>query len=62
MKDEVSTTKKISPGVPWGSILGPILYLIYTSDMSTNSNTYTSTHADDTVFISVNKDPKVQST
>ena len=62
MKDELSITKEISADVPQGSILDPILYLIYTSDMPTNPNTYTLTYADHTAFISVNKDPKVAST
>ena len=60
-QDKYSPLKKITAGVPQGSILGPLLYIIYTADMPTNLSTHTSTFADDTAFISVNHDPKVAS-
>ena len=40
LKDELSTTKKISASVLQGSILGSIPDIIYTLDIPTNPNIY----------------------
>ncbi|GBP06627.1 Probable RNA-directed DNA polymerase from transposon X-element [Eumeta japonica] len=54
----VSLPEYIASGVPQGSILGPLLYLIYTSDMPVGSNIHTSTFADDTACLSTHKMPQ----
>lgn len=47
-----SQSKQIISGVPQGSILGPLLYVIYTSDMfSTVSNSHLQSYADDTQLL-----------
>lgn len=60
-KSYTSSSRNISAGVPQGSILGPMMYILYTADMPTNSQIHTSTFADDTAFMSTHKDPKIAS-
>lgn len=54
--EEYSELKEIKAGVPQGSVLGPILYLLYTSDLPHPVNVKIATFADDTALISTAKD------
>lgn len=52
---------EIKAGVPQGSVFGPTLYLLYTSDLPTSPNLIISTFADDTAILSSHENPSVAS-
>lgn len=53
-----SDLKVISAGVPHGSVLGPVLYLLYISDMSELEHNAIVTFADDNNMKAVGEDHK----
>lgn len=55
-ENEYSSLKDIKAGVPQGSILGPVLYLIYTSDLPVMQNIKVATFADDTSLMATGRD------
>lgn len=50
-KDATTNIHPISAGVPQGSVLGPVLYLIFTADLPTSKDVITATYADDTAVL-----------
>jgi hypothetical protein len=48
---EYTSLYTISSGVPQGSILGPLLYSIFTADLPVTKQTLTATYADDTAIL-----------
>jgi hypothetical protein len=57
----VSKVFPIKSGVPQGSILGPIFYLLYTSDIPTTAETTIGSFADDTIILSSHEHPETAS-
>lgn len=51
--DEYSSLREARAGVPQGSILGPLLYVLYTRDIPEVENVTIATFADDTALLSV---------
>ena len=51
--DAYSELKEIKAGVPQGSVLGPVLYLLYNSDLPKLENNNAATLADDNVILTV---------
>ncbi|KAK7871524.1 hypothetical protein R5R35_010330 [Gryllus longicercus] len=49
--DEITPFHPVLSGVPQGSILGPVLYTLYTADLPQSPDVTTATYADDTALL-----------
>jgi hypothetical protein len=54
--EEYSDLKPVKAGVSQGSVLGPVLYLIFTSDIPQTAGTTVATFADNTAILAVDAD------
>jgi hypothetical protein len=57
-QEEQTALIPIESGVQQGSVLGPVLYLLYTADLPTLRQTTVATFADDTAVSTSHSDPK----
>jgi hypothetical protein len=55
-EDVITDWKNVSADIPQGSILGPILFLLYTADIPAKAYSMTATFADDTEIPTTNED------
>ena len=53
----MSKLHPIKAGVPQGSVLGPILYILFTADLPLNNRVLIGIFADDTAVLAVDKNP-----
>lgn len=58
---ETSNLYDIKASIPQGSVLGPVLYSIYTADLPTTDKVVTATYADDTACLASDKTPEIAS-
>jgi hypothetical protein len=56
-QDILTDLHPIESGIPQGSVLGPFLYILYTSDLPQGAFSEVATFADDTAILSVHQDP-----
>ena len=61
MNGETSSRFHIHSGVPQGGILGPVLYVLHTSDLPTSNETILGTVADDAAIFATNENTSIAS-
>ena len=61
IEESYTNLHPINAGVPQGSVLGPLLYLLFTADLPTSHDSITATFADDTAILASDPNPTVAS-
>lgn len=56
-RNSTSTIHPITAGIPQGSVLGPLLYIIFTYDIPKQAGVTVNTYADDTAILATDSNP-----